>query len=145
MSACDRLRVIVADDHAVVLAKLRVLLEDEFDVLAAVADGASAVAESKRLFPDVVVCDIAMPGMNGFDVARELGRTRPEIKVVFVTVSNDPAYLVEASRIRVLGYVLKTEPSELKPAIRAAAAGERYLASRLREAQWTGGWCSYRL
>ena len=128
-----RLRLLVADDHPAFLEGLRKILEREFEVLATVTDGDGALAEAARLSPDVVVCDISMPGKTGFDVARELKRRSPAIRIVFVTVHADPAYVTEALRLDVSAYVLKTaEASELTEAVRAAAAGEVFLSSRLR-------------
>jgi DNA-binding NarL/FixJ family response regulator len=139
MNPPARLRLVLADDHPAFLEGLRRILELEYDVLAAVTDGESALAEAARLSPDVVVCDISMPGKTGFEVALELKRSSPEIRIVFVTMHTDPAYVSEALRIGVTAYVLKTaEASELLDSIRAAAAaaaGEIYLSSRLR-----GGW-----
>ena len=133
MKPSTRLRLVLADDHPAFLEGLRRILERDYDVLAAVADGECALKEAARLSPDVVVCDISMPGKTGFDVARELRGRSPEIRVVFVTVHADPAYVTEALRLDVSAYVLKTaEASELRDAVRAAAAGEVFLSSRLR-------------
>jgi DNA-binding NarL/FixJ family response regulator len=135
MKASTRLRLVLADDHPAFLEGLRGILERDHDVLATVSDGERAVSEAARLLPDIVVCDISMPRKNGFDVARELRRLRPAIRVVFVTVHSDPAYVSEALRLDVSAYVLKTaEASELTEAVRAAAAGEVYVSSRLRAA-----------
>ncbi len=135
MNPSTRLRLLLADDHPAFLEGLRSILEPDFDVIAAVTDGERAVAEAARLAPDVVVCDISMPGRTGFEVARELKRTSPAIGIVFVTMHADPAYVTAALRIDVSGYVLKTaEASELRDAVRAAAAGEVYVSSRLRRA-----------
>jgi DNA-binding NarL/FixJ family response regulator len=127
--------LVLADDHPVFLEGLRKILEHEYDVLAAVTDGESALTEAARLSPDIVVCDISMPGKTGFEIARELNRSNPAIRVVFVTMHADPAYVSEALRTNVTAYVLKTaEASELLEAVRAAAAGGFYLSSRLRGA-----------
>jgi DNA-binding NarL/FixJ family response regulator len=135
MKPSTRLRLVLADDHPAFLEGLRRILERDFDVLAAVMDGECALAEAARLSPDVVVCDISMPGKTGFQIARELKRSNSAIRVVFVTVHADPAYVSEALRCDVSAYVLKTaEASELRDAVRAAAAGEFYLSSRLRGA-----------
>ena len=133
MKPSTRLRLVLADDHPAFLEGLRRILEGDYDSLAAVADGESALREAARLSPDVVVCDISMPRKNGFDVARELRGLSPTIRVGFVTVHSDPAYVSEALRLDVSAYVLKTaEASELSEAVRAAAAGEVFLSSRLR-------------
>ncbi len=133
MNPSTRLRLLLADDHPAFLEGLRSILELDFDVIATVTDGEHVLAEAARLAPDVVVCDISMPGKNGFEIARELKRTSPAIGIVFVTMHADPAYVAAALRINVSAYVLKTaEASELCDAVRAAAAGEVYVSSRLR-------------
>ena len=133
MGDTKRLRVVVADDHPMVLERLQGILECEYAVVAAVSDGAAALSETRRLSPDVVVCDVGMPGRNGFDVARELLCAAAATRLVFVTTIADPAYVTEAFRIGVSGYVLKSAAgSELCAAVRSAAAGGRYLSSGLR-------------
>lgn len=129
------MRVLVADDHRLARERLQRILEAECDVVAALSDGANAVSETLKLSPDVLVCDLAMAGRSGFDVARELRRLGASVKTVFVTTHAEPAYVVEAFRIGVLGFVLKSAAgSELCPAVRAAARGQRFVSSRLRGA-----------
>ncbi len=129
-----KLRVILADDHPAVLEYLCQMLSICCEVVAAVSDGASAVAAVKELSPDVVVCDISMPGMSGFDVARELARTSPAVKIVFSTVHSEPAYVAAAFRAGALGYVLKASAaSDLSAALRAVAAGECFVSSPLKD------------
>jgi DNA-binding NarL/FixJ family response regulator len=141
MERSPRLRLVLADDHPAFLEGLRRILERDYDVVAAVTDGESVLAEATRLSPDVIVCDISMPRMTGLEVARELRRLSPAIRVVFVTMHTDPGFVSEALRIDVSAYVLKTaEAAELREAVRAAAAGKLYLSSRLRESRG----CLYR-
>jgi DNA-binding NarL/FixJ family response regulator len=129
-----RLRIVLADDHPEVLDRFRKIVACSHDVVATAADGESVLAAVVRFTPDVVVCDISMPGMSGFEVARRLARSNPEVKVVFLTVHSELDYVSEASRAGVAGYVLKTSlPSELDAAIRAAAAGESYVSTQLRK------------
>jgi DNA-binding NarL/FixJ family response regulator len=129
-----KLRVILADDHHEVLEYLRQMLSICCEVVAAVSDGASAVAAVKELSPDVLVCDISMPGMSGFDVARELARMSPAVKVVFSTVHSEPAYVSAAFRAGASGYVLKASAAtDLSAALRAVAAGESFVSPRLKD------------
>jgi DNA-binding NarL/FixJ family response regulator len=129
-----KLRVILADDHPEVLEQLRQMLSVCCEVVAAVSDGESVLAAVSELSPDVVVCDISMPGMNGFDVARELTRVSPAVKVVFSTIHSEPAYVAAAFRAGASGYVLKASAaSELSAAVHAVAAGESFVSSRLKQ------------
>jgi DNA-binding NarL/FixJ family response regulator len=129
-----RLRVVFVDDHPVVLEGFRRILEHDFDVVSCARDGESALAEAKKHSPDVLVCDISMPGMSGFDVARRLKVELPRVRVVFATMHDDRAYVAAAMKAGVYGYFVKTaEPAELASAIRAAAAGELYICTSLRD------------
>lgn len=133
MLTSERLRVVVADDHPLARERLQRILELEHDVVATVSDGASAVSAVVRLDPDVLVCDVSMPGRSGFDVARELQRLETPTKIVFVTMHAEPAYVVEALRLGVLGYVLKSVAgSELSQAVRSAAERRTFVSARLR-------------
>jgi DNA-binding NarL/FixJ family response regulator len=125
--------VLLGDDHALVLAGLRRLLEPECDVVGTAPDGRALVDIAQRLRPDVIVIDIAMPGMNGFDAARELGRVAPQARLVFLTMYASPALASEAFNVGALGYVLKhSAAAELGQAIRSAWQGRRYVSPRVR-------------
>ena len=86
----NRPKVLLADDHIIVSEGLRTLLEDDFEVVAAVTDGMALVDAAKRLRPDVIVADISMPILNGIDAVRQLRREGELTKVVFLTMHNDP-------------------------------------------------------
>jgi len=86
-------RLLLADDHGLMLEGLTRLLAGEFEIVGAVTDGRSLVAEAERLKPDVVVLDIGMPEMNGIEAARRVNRSLPACKIVFVTQQLDPAYV----------------------------------------------------
>ncbi len=123
-----RARLLLADDHALVVAGLRKLLEPEFDVVGTVADGRSLLDAAQRLTPDVILLDISLPLLNGIDAARAVRKALPDIKVVFVTMHSDPDYVSEAFRAGGSGYVLKrSAASELGTAIREVLAGRDYL------------------
>jgi DNA-binding NarL/FixJ family response regulator len=121
--------LLLADDHKLVLEGLRKILEPEFEVAGTVEDGRALLATAVLLRPDVILVDIAMPLLNGIDAARQLRHTVPESKVIFVTMHAERAYILAAVEVGAAGYVLKRSlPSELLAAVRAAIAGERFLA-----------------
>jgi DNA-binding NarL/FixJ family response regulator len=123
-----RARLLLADDHALVAAGLRKLLEPEFDVVGTVTDGRALVEAAERLKPDVVLLDISLPLLNGIDAARAISKTLPGLKIVFVTILSDPDYVAEAFRAGGSGYVLKrSTASELIAAINEVLAGRVYL------------------
>ena len=90
-----RPRVLLADDHAMVVAGLSTLLEREFDLVGTATDGRELIAMSEWLVPDVVVTDISMPLLNGLDAVRSLKKTQPSIKVVFLTMHGDVDFATE--------------------------------------------------
>ena len=121
-------RLLLADDHRIVLEGLRGLLEPEFEIAGAVADGPSLVAEARRLGPDVVVADISMPGLNGIEAARQIRAADERIRVVFLTMHADAGYAAGALEAGASGFVLKhSAPQELIHAIRDALQGRTYL------------------
>jgi DNA-binding NarL/FixJ family response regulator len=122
-----RARVLLADDHPAVAEDLRALLEPEFDVIATVGDGYGLMTATETLTPDVIVTDIAMPGLDGMAAASAILQRNPRARIVFVTIHNDSAMVQKAFATGVLGYVLKlTAGDELVPATHAALRGERY-------------------
>jgi DNA-binding NarL/FixJ family response regulator len=128
----NRPRVLLAEDHAETASRLRKLLGREFDVIASVEDGAALMNAVARLSPDVIVTDIAMPGVDGIAAATEIRRGNPDARIVLVTVHAE-AMLVEAGlSAGALGYVLKdTAGDDLVPAVHAALDGQRYVSSEL--------------
>ena len=117
-----RMRVLLADDHPAVLTMARRLLEPEFDVVADVSDGASAFESTLDLEPDVVVLDISMPAMDGFEVARRIARSRSAARVVFLSVHDDGGFRREAEACGGRGYVAKAcMRTDLAAAVRGAA------------------------
>ena len=137
-------RLLLADDHRIVLEGLRGLLEPEFEIAGAVADGPSLVEEARRLGPDVVVADISMPGLNGLEAARQIRAADERIRVVFLTMHADAGYAAGALEAGASGFVLKhSAPQELIHAIRDALQGRTYLtpaiAAELKGAKRPGG------
>jgi len=123
-------RLLIADDHQLFRDGIKALLPPgEFEVVAESADGQETIRLARRLQPDVALLDVSMPSLNGVDAARELLRVSPGSRVVLLTMHKDNAYLVEALRAGVRGYVLKSQPTaELLHALREVARGEVYLA-----------------
>ena len=114
-----RARLLLADDHVLLLEALVRLLEPEFDVVGTVTDGARLVEEAVRLQPDVVVTDVSMPRMGGFEAVRRLRDVAPSVRVVTVPALDDAAS-AEASGALVL---LEVSPSAATELAQAAATG----------------------
>jgi DNA-binding NarL/FixJ family response regulator len=123
-----KIRVLLADDHPIVLAGLKNLLEPEFELVGTVEDGKALVREAERLRPQVIVADISMPLLNGIEAVRQIKQTNDRIKVVFLTMHPDVAYATMAFDAGASGYVLKRSASrELITAINEAMAGRTYV------------------
>jgi len=119
--------LIAEDDFLIVEGSLRPLLEPEFEIVGAVGDGLEALAAAEENRPDVALLDVSLPGLRGFDVARQILRKQPECKVLLVSCYSDSAYIQGAKDIGASGYVLKNRVStELVNAIRTALAGQFY-------------------
>jgi DNA-binding NarL/FixJ family response regulator len=124
-----RARVLVADDHKILVEGLRGLLKPEFDLVGTAEDGRALLAAAQRLQPDVVILDISMPLLNGIEAARQLKQTQPDIKLIFLTMHPDVAFVREAFRAGASAYVLKrSAASELVRAIRETLKGRAYLS-----------------
>jgi DNA-binding NarL/FixJ family response regulator len=125
-------RVLLADDHTLVIEALRKLLESHCHVVGAVLDGLSLMEAAPVLKPDVIVADIAMPLLSGLEAGRQLKTMMPAVKVVFLTMNEDPELAIEAMRERASGYLLKTSAaSELFQAIQVALKGGSYVTPRI--------------
>jgi DNA-binding NarL/FixJ family response regulator len=125
------IRILVADDHAVVRQGLRSFLglQDDMEVVGEASDGAEAVDSVERLRPDVVLMDLAMPGVDGVEAIRRIHESRPETRVVVLTSFTDDTKVLPAVRAGAVGYLLKdVEPAELASAIRTVASGQALLA-----------------
>jgi DNA-binding NarL/FixJ family response regulator len=124
-----RLRIVMVDDHVLVVEGIRRLLERDYDIVAVVGDGRAAVETAMRLKPDIMLLDIAMPLLNGIEAARQIREMEIPTKVIFVTMQTDRDYVRVAFRAGAAGYVLKqAAPSELIEAIQAVVAGGLYLS-----------------
>jgi DNA-binding NarL/FixJ family response regulator len=123
-----RPRILMADDHSLVLAGLRRLVEDEGDVVGIVEDGRALLEEAQRLLPDIILLDISMPLLNGLDAARQLTKLVPDSKLIFLTMHATPTYVTEAFKAGAAGYLVKqSATSELKQAIQAVLSGQHYM------------------
>ena len=120
-------RVLLADDHALILGAFEKLLAPHCEIVGTVTDGRALIEAVQKLKPDVVVVDIAMPLLNGLDAARHIKKERPSTKIVFVTMNEDSDLAAEAFRAGASGYLLKRSAvSELLLAIREVVAGRSY-------------------
>jgi DNA-binding NarL/FixJ family response regulator len=123
-----RSRVLLADDHTLLLEGLQKLLEEEYDLVGAVESGKSLVSAALKLRPDAIVMDISMPGLNGIDAARQIRKAIPAAKLIFLTVHADEAYIEEAFRVGARGYLVKQSAArELFEALRVVLQGGLYL------------------
>ena len=123
-----RPRIILADDHNLLLDAFRLILEPHFEVVATFADGKALLEGAPALNPDVIVSDIGMPVMNGLNACQRIRQILPKVKLIFLTVNDDPALVAEAFRSGASGYLVKNvAASELVQAIREVLLGRSYL------------------
>ncbi len=125
----DRIRVLLADDHEVMLDRVARLLATECTVVGTVTDGQQALDAVRELKPDVLVLDISMPVMNGIETAHRLKKAGVEIRIVFLTEHDDPDFAREALEAGALGYVIKPRiASDLMIAINEVCAGRSFVS-----------------
>ena len=125
----NRVRILVADDHMRMRAKVVQHLENDFEVVGAVADGEAVLEAESRMQPDVCVLDISMPKLSGIEAACELRKRGSSSKIVFLTVHQDPDFLEEALDSGGLAYVVKSRLAlDLIPAIHAAISGRLFIS-----------------
>lgn len=123
----NRPRILLADDHTMFGECLKGLLQDDFDLLGTVENGAVLVDSAVRLEPDIVILDISMPVLNGFDAARELRKRGTSAKIIFLTMHADTGLMAEALRCGASGYVVKQSAGkDLIAAIRQVVEGKTY-------------------
>lgn len=126
-------RVLIADDSPAVLENIAEMLREDFVIAAAVPSGGSVVGEVARLNPDVVVLDISLGDMTGFDVARRLREINCPSRIVFLTVHESADFVHAAVALGACGYVFKSRASsDLVDAINAASRGEEFLPAGYR-------------
>ena len=123
-----RLRILVADDHTLLVEAFVKLLEPKYDVVGTAADGRELLIEAERLNPDIILLDLSMPKLNGLDAAHQIKQKRPDAKLIFLTVNEDPGLVAEAFRLGASGYLLKNSAaSELFQAIEEVSMGRAYV------------------
>jgi DNA-binding NarL/FixJ family response regulator len=127
-------RVLLADDHNLLLGAFEKLLAPECEIVGTVSDGRALVVEAQRLKPDVVILDIAMPLLNGLDAGRQIKQLRKDVKLVFVTMNEDSDLAAEAFRAGASAYLLKrSAASELLLAVREVMKGRSYVTPLVTE------------
>ena len=121
-------RVLLADDHSLVLEGFRRILENQCDLVGMVEDGRALIEAAQRTYPDIAILDVSMPLLNGIDAAMQLKKLLPSIKVIFVTMHADADYVRSAFEAGASGYLLKRSAvDELEQAIRVVWAGHTYI------------------
>jgi DNA-binding NarL/FixJ family response regulator len=127
-------RVLLADDHTLVAEAFKQLLEPEYSVVGIVTDGRTLLAVAPKLNPDIILLDISMPLLNGLDAGRRLKQAMPAVKLIYLTVNEDPQLAAEAFRLGAAGYVVKSAAaSELFQAIQEVLKGRQYMSPLVRQ------------
>jgi DNA-binding NarL/FixJ family response regulator len=124
----SRPRILLADDHTMLLDAFQRLLEPRCEIVGVACDGRALLDLAASTRPDVIVLDISMPGLNGMDACVQLRRKMPDVRLVFLTVNEDPDIAAEAINLGASGYLLKSSAAaELFTAIELALAGKTYI------------------
>jgi len=127
-------RLLLADDHTILLEGLKALLAPEFDVVATVGDGRAVLEAAERHQPDLILLDISMPGLNGIEAARRLKQSNPGAKLIILTMHADLSFVRAAFEAGVSGYVLKqSAATELVAALHDVDGGRRYISSLIQK------------
>ena len=125
-------RILLADDHTLIVEAFKKLLEPEFEIVGTVPDGRKLLQVAPALRPDVVLLDLGMPMLNGFDAGRQLKKLLPNVKLIVLTVNEDYDLAVEALREWASGYLLKNSASsELVKAIWEVLRGKQYVTPQI--------------
>ena len=125
-----KLRVLLVDDHVMVLEGFKRLIEDQCEVVGMVEDGRTLLEVAPKLKPDIITMDISMPWLNGLDAARRLKKEMPDVKIIFLTMHADVAYVREAFAAGASGFLMKRSAgTELLQAIQAVSYGQYYITS----------------
>ncbi len=127
-------RLLIADDHTILLEGLKALLAPEFEVVATAGDGRAVLEAAEKHRPDVILLDISMPGLNGIEAARRLKQSNPDAKLVILTMHGDLSFVSAAFEAGASGYVLKqSAATELVTALHDVDSGRRYISSAIQE------------
>lgn len=138
-------RILLADDHPLVLEGVKQLLEPNFSVVGTAQTGQQVLEQVEKLLPDIVLLDANMPGMSGFETARQLKNLAPTVRIIFLTMLTEAIAVSEGFRVGAMGYVLKQDVSdELHSAVQSVMANRRFVSSKLdtevreaMECQWS--------
>jgi DNA-binding NarL/FixJ family response regulator len=126
--------VLLADDHHLLLGALEKLLQEDCQIIGRVSDGHALVAAAQQLKPDVIVLDVAMPLLNGLEAGRQIKQAVRSVKLIYVTMNEDPDIAAEAFRAGASAYLLKrSTPVELLTAIREVMLGRSYVTPLVTE------------
>jgi DNA-binding NarL/FixJ family response regulator len=129
-----RIRILLADDHTMICDSFQKLLEPQYEVVGSVGDGRSLLKAAVELKPDLVLVDVGMPLLNGLDAGRELKKSMPSVKLIFLTMNPDPDVASEALRIGASGYLLKnSRGAELLQAVHDVVRGTSYVTPQIRQ------------
>ena len=125
-------RLLLADDHIILVEGLKALLAPEFDVVATAADGRAVLEAAERHQPDLILLDISMPGMNGIEATRRILAAHPRTAVVVLSMHQDESYVLGSLKAGARGYLLKDSlRSEIVEAVRAVSQGRSFLTRRI--------------
>ncbi|MGB9073538.1 MAG: response regulator transcription factor [Terriglobales bacterium] len=134
-------RILLGDDHAFILDGIRAVLQVQYEVVGQAQDGRALVDAAERLQPDVVILDISMPLLNGFEAALQIKKSRPQVKLIFLSQHLNPAYLRQALKLGASGYVLKSGATgELHQAISEVLRGRTYITPAFGQNVIDGLW-----
>ena len=127
-------RILLADDHSLILEGIRKLLEGHYEIVGVADNGDTLVREAARCKPDLVLLDVSMPILNGIEAAREIKKTQPRVKLIFLSMHANAVYVRKAMEVGASGYVLKSGASEeLLTAIETARQGRIYFSPMLSQ------------
>jgi len=129
-----RIRVVVCDDHALFREGVKTILnsQPDIEVVAEAADGKESLEQVMRFYPDVVLMDVSMPLLKGFDATRRIKKARPDVKVLILTVYDDEDMVARCLDAGAAGYILKDSPPlQLVYAVQAVYRGEQYMSPRV--------------
>lgn len=132
-----RPRCLIADDHVIFSDALRVYLGTALEIVGVVSDGRTLVVEAIRLKPEIAIVDVGMPLLNGLDAARRIKELAPQVKLIFLTMRDDPNLAAAALELGPIAFVLKhSAGSELLQAIDQVLRGRSYLTPKLKADDW---------
>jgi DNA-binding NarL/FixJ family response regulator len=130
----NRVKLLLVDDHQIVLEGLKNMLQRDFDIVGTLENGLTLAKTVRQLRPDVVIADISMPMLNGLDAVRQMRKAKVDTKVIFLTMHNDSIYAKQAFEIGASGFVLKHSAcSELVTAINGVLRGHTYISPAIAE------------